>query len=229
MTIQDLPKSERPRERLESLGCVSLSLRELLEIVMAKGSGNSSVLTVAQDLVSKYPSLESLHQASLKDLQQIKGVGFAKAAQIQAALELGRRLHLESTKPLSKSIFNVLEAYKMCSGYLRHKKKEHLMLFCLDSRMRLCSEPEVISIGNLVGSLIHPREVFEAAIKAHAAQMLLAHNHPSGSSTPSDPDIEVTKQIYDAGKLMGIELVDHIVVCADEYTSIREFAPDLFD
>lgn len=228
MTIQDLPKFERPRERLEALGPSSLSLQELLQIVMAKGSGKDSVLTVAQELISKYPSLEKLHQASLKELQEIKGVGLAKAAQIQAALELGSRLHLESNKPRSKSIFNVLEAYRMCAGYLRHRKKEHLMLFCLDSRMRLCAEPEVISIGTLVGSLIHPREVFGTAIKSNAAQILLAHNHPSGSSTPSDPDIKVTKQIYEAGKLMGIDLVDHIIVGVDEYTSIREYAETIF-
>ncbi len=228
MTIQDLPEFERPRERLAALGPSSLSLQELLQIVMAKGSGKDSVLTVAQVLISKFSSLEGLHQASLKELQQIKGVGLAKAAQIKAALELGSRLSLEKPKARSRSIFNVLEAYKMCSGFLRHRKKEHLMLFCLDSRMRLCAEPELVSVGTLVASLIHPREVFEVAIRSHAAQILLAHNHPSGSSIPSDPDIAVTKQIHEAGRLMGIDLVDHIVIGLDEYTSIREYAESAF-
>jgi DNA repair protein RadC len=228
MTIQDLPQFERPRERLYSLGTASLSLPELLEVILAQGSNKRSVLNLAHSILIKFKSLSELYSASLQDLQSIKGIGYAKAAQIKAALELGKRFTQEENKNTRQGVFNSLQAYKIANSYLKDKNKEHLMLFCLDARLRLVTEPEVVSMGTLDASLIHPREIFDVAIKTHASRIMLAHNHPSGSSLPSDSDIEVTKQVYDAGKIMGIELLDHIVTGSDEYTSIRELHNNIF-
>lgn len=228
MTIHDLPKYERPRERLYSLGSASLSLPELLEIILAQGSTKGSVFNIAHSLLSRFSSLAALSGASLKDIQEIKGIGYAKAAQIKAALELGRRFGMEQLDVKSGNIFNPLQAYKISRLYLKDKKKEHLLLFCLDARSRLISEPEIVSVGTLDSSLIHPREVFDIAIKNYSARIMLAHNHPSGSSAPSEPDIHVTRQIWEAGNIIGIELLDHIVVAADEFSSIRELNPGVF-
>ncbi len=227
MTINDIPKIDRPRERLYALGAGSLSLQELFEIILAQGSRKKSVISVVQDLLIGYKSLGAIEQASLFQLQQFKGIGYAKAAQLKAALELARRLECEQIKQ-ENGILNTNSAYKLARVYLVNKKKEHLMLFCLDVRLRPVSEPEIVSVGTLDCSLIHPREIFDTAIKNNASKILLAHNHPSGQSLPSNADIEVTEQIYQASKIMAIELLDHIVVGADSFTSIREQNPEIF-
>ncbi len=227
-TVRDMPVMDRPRERLDNFGASSLSLQELLEIVLGSGGSKSSILEIARNILARYKNLRNLSSASIKDLGEIEGIGPAKAVQIKAAFELGKRLQLENIHPESGSVFNSLDAYRIADKYLRHEKKEHLMLFCLDSRSRLVAEPQTISIGTLDASLIHPREIFIAAIKNYASRVILVHNHPSGSSQPSDQDLEVTKQVYQAGKVVGIQLVDHLVIGLNEYISIGESFPELF-
>ncbi len=226
-TLRDLPKYER-RERLHELGAHSLSLHELLELVLGKGSGHDSVFTISQQLLTRYKSLREISSASIQDLCQINGIGYAKAIQIKAAFELGKRFQLEDDSPMSEAVLRSVDAYRMASYYLKDKKKEHLLLFCLDVRGRLINKPETVSIGTLDSSLVHPREIFNSAIKNHSSKIILAHNHPSGSSQPSDQDYVVTNQLYDASKIVGIELLDHIVLGRDEFSSIRENNPQIF-
>jgi|SRR5579872_895995 len=227
-TLQDLPVQERPRERLEMLGPTSLSVQELLEIIIANGGRSGSVHRISNELISKYRSLENLESASISQLCQINGVGYAKAAQIKAAMELGKRFSLETFRHNSNQILTSGDAHKLSLYYLKNKKKEYLLLFCLDVHSKLVASPEIVSVGVLDCSLIHPREIFGHAVKNSAAKIMLAHNHPSGSSIPSPQDIEVTEQIYDAGKTMGIELLDHIVIGDSEYMSIRQDHPEIF-
>ena len=228
-TVRDLPVIDRPRERLDSFGASSLSLQELLEIVLGSGGAKGSVLEIARKILVRFKNLKDLNNASVKDLGEIEGIGPAKAVQIKAAFELGKRLQLETIHPEAGSIFTHLDAYRIADKYLRDEKKEYLMLFCLDSRSRLVAEPQTISIGTLDASLIHPREVFVTAIKNYASRVILVHNHPSGSSQPSDADLEVTKQVYEAGKVVGIQLLDHLIIGLGEYVSTHESFPQLFE
>jgi DNA repair protein RadC len=229
VTIRELPSIDRPRERLYSLGAGALSLQELLGVILGHGgAATGSVLDITGQIFSRYKNLEELNNASVLDLQEVKGVGQAKALQIKAAFELGKRLQVEYVQPASEHIFNSQDAYKLAEKYLRHQKKEHLLLFCLDTRVRLISEPEIISIGTLDASLVHPREIYVTAIKKYASRIILAHNHPSGASMPSSADLEVTKQVAKAGKIVGIQLIDHIVIGTNEYSSIAELRADLF-
>ena len=227
--LKDLPAQERPRERLLQFGAESLSLQELLEIVLAQGSQRSNVLQISHNLLSRYGSLEKLRSSQLNDLYQIPGVGKAKAAQLHAVIELGRRLFIEEVMPPKASIFDSSKAHSLVSSFLRDKKQEHVMLFCLDARMRLIAKPEVLFKGTLNSSVLHAREVFASAIKNHSALIILAHNHPSGSAEPSGQDLETTKSIIAAGKIMDIPLLDHIVIGGGNYYSFRVANPELFD
>lgn len=228
-TIRDLPTVDRPRERLHSFGASSLSLQELIDVILGHGGSSSgSVSDITREILTKYKSLEDLDNASISDLRGVKGVGYVKAIQIKAAFELGKRLQLEYVQPKSGNIFNSKDAFLLTERYLKNEKKEHLLLFCLDSRSRLISEPQTLSIGTLDASLIHPREIFVSAIKNYASRVILAHNHPSGSSVPSPADLEVTRQVVSAGKIVGIPLLDHIVVGKNEYSSIGQLSPDIF-
>ncbi len=227
MTIHDMPEIDRPRERLYALGAGSLSLQELLQIILTQGSAAKPITNIVQDLLSEYKTLSAIEQASLRQLQEFKGIGYAKAAQLKAALELAKRMQCEQIRR-PNGVLNTDAAYKLAKTYLASKKKEHLMLFCLDVRLRPVSEPEVISVGTLDCSLVHPREIFDTAIRNNASKILLAHNHPSGQSSPSNADIQVTGQVFQASKIMAIELLDHIVVGANDYASIRELNPEIF-
>lgn len=229
MKLRDLPRAEKPRERLLKLGAESLSMQELLEILLSQGNRQESVSDIANKIVYKYQNWNGINAASIGDLKSVTGVGNAKAAQIKAAFEFGKRFYAENIEPQSDSILNTQQAYLLCQKYFKHKKKEHLMLFCLDVRGRLIAEPEVLSVGTLECSLIHPREIFHSAITNHAARILLAHNHPSGSAEPSDADLHVTEQINAAGHLMGIQLLDHLVIGSAKFVSIRKHSAQLFE
>lgn len=227
-TLRDLPVRERPRERLQMLGASSLSMQELFEIILVSGGRSGSVHKITGDLISKYRSLEDLDCASVSEICAIKGVGRAKAVQIKAAVELGKRLQAESVNGSVGQILTSGDAYKLALYYLKNKKKEHLLLFCLDVHGKLIGQPDIISVGVLDCSLIHPREIFNTAIRNSAAKIIMAHNHPSGSSVPSPQDIEVTRQIYQASRIIGIELLDHLVIGNGEYVSIRQEQNEIF-
>jgi len=219
-TIHDLPLNERPRERLLKLGGAALSAQEILALILGRGVKGESIMVTAQRLLSRFGNLNGIANASIEELTQINGIGPAKAAQIKAAVELGKRLESpveEGEKPIVKSPDDVV---KHIRGKLKGKKKEHFLVLCLDTRNRLIN-CKSISVGSLDTSVVHPREVFREAIAASAASVIFAHNHPSGDPEPSKEDIELTKRLAKAGEIMGIEVLDHIIVCDRSYLSLK--------
>jgi DNA repair protein RadC len=224
-TIRDLPKEERPRERLVAVGAVNLGSEELLSIILLTGFKGESVINISRNLLVKFGSLKNILEASLQDIKTIKGIGLAKACQLMACFEIFRRIkRLEKQENYFNSNRDAVVKPEMAAEYLRSKilnfDREHFLVMSFDVRNRLISIDEVSS-GTLTASLVHPRETFESAIRNHAAQIIVGHNHPSHDTEPSEDDIKITKRLYDAGKIMGIELIDHIIVTETEYSSLK--------
>lgn len=218
--IRDLPADERPRERLVSYGPQVLSAAELIAILLRTGSQEVSAIGLAERLLSHFENLKGLANASVEQLAEIKGIGLAKAAQIQASIELGKRLAAfnENSKPVIRSPQDV---HSLLSPELRYEGKEHFKALLLDTKNQVI-RIRTISIGSLNASLIHPRELFREAIMAASASVIVAHNHPSGDPTPSHEDIEVTKRLLAAGKVIGIDVLDHVVVGDGKFVSLKE-------
>jgi DNA repair protein RadC len=213
-TIHDLPVEERPRERLQKIGVENLSVHEILALILGRGIAGESVMDTAQSLIRKFGSLRGIANASLEELRQVKGIGLAKAAQIKAACELANRLNRDERNdiPVERPLVKTPdEAFNTVKDLLQNKKKEHFMVLLVDTRSRLIKSSEV-SIGSLDSSIAHPREVFQDAIAANAASVVLAHNHPSGNPEPSADDIKLTKRLVEAGNVVGIEVLDHIII-----------------
>ena len=221
-TVRDLPQSDRPRERLMRLGPEALSSAELLAIIMRTGARGDSVLMTSQKLLSELGNLQSIAQASVAEICRVRGIGEAKAIEIKAALELGKRLYdpdygLDGP---GKPVQTPEEAYKSMQSKLSGKKKEHFYVLCLNTRGRV-NDTRQVSIGNLDSSLVHPREVFKDAISTLASTVILVHNHPSGDLEPSAEDINLTKRLVEAGELLGIPVIDHIIVSDKGYISLK--------
>jgi len=218
-TINDLPKSERPRERLQRHGAEALSSQELIALILGRGIKGESVLVTAQRLLSAFGNVENISQASIEELSAIKGVGLAKAAQLKASFELARRKgeHDEKYMPV-KSHQDVI---KVVRQKLKDKKKEHFLILCLDTKNNL-KKISTISTGTLDANLVHPREVFKEAIQSLASSIILVHNHPSGNPEPSEADIDITKRIVETGKIVGIDVLDHIIVTENKSFSFKE-------
>ena len=219
-TVRDLPKPERPRERLQKLGPAVLSSQELLALVIGRGIPKKSVMTIAQELLARFGNVKAISEAALEELSQIKGIGIAKAAQIKACFELGKREHLEMDEE-SVDIRNPEAVYKLISTRIREKSKEHFKLILLNSRNKTIGI-STISIGTLTTSLVHPREVFKEALVHSAASVILAHNHPSGDPEPSEDDVKITKKLVESGKILGVEVIDHIIIGKNHFYSFRE-------
>ena len=219
MTLKDLPQAERPRERLIRYGSDKLSLTELLAIIIGKGTPGEPVSVLSSRLLSRFGDLNRLEEATIIELTKIKGIGEAKATQIKAALELGRRLFSQE-EIKGKTIQTAEDVYKIMRAEFKNKKKEHFKLVLLNTRNQLIRKVSV-SKGTLNASLIHPREVFRSALSHSAASVILIHNHPSGDPKPSDDDIKITKRLIEAGKIMGIEVHDHVILAGDRYTSLK--------
>jgi len=218
-TVRDLPLSDRPRERLQRLGAEALSTAELLAIIMGSGTHGDSVLMTSQKLLSEFGNLQNIAQATVAEMSTVRGIGKAKALQIKAALELANRLgdpDYRSGEPVQSP----QEAIKSVQSKLKGKKKEHFYLLCLDTRNRVTNVDQ-ISIGNLDSSIVHPREVFKTAISCLAASVIFVHIHPSGDLEPSSEDINLTKRLTEAGELVGIPVLDHIIVCDKDFTSLK--------
>ena len=219
--IRDLPASARPRERLRELGAVKLSDIELLAVIIGKGVKGEPVLRVAERLLKEFGSLRDIANASVEQLYKFKGIGLAKATQIKAGLELGIRVSKQSALRMEKPcIKKPADVQALLQGELRDKDKECFVLVMLDTRSRLIKYKE-ISAGSLDASIVHPREVFKEAISASAASVILAHNHPSGNPEASDDDIRLTKRLIEAGKIIDINVLDHIIIGAGEPFSMK--------
>jgi DNA repair protein RadC len=223
-TVHDMPAEERPRERLAEFGPEALSVHELLAIILSRGINGESVMTTSQKLLSQFGSLEGVKEASLEDLQDIKGLGFAKACQLKAAFELARRLE-KGTKTIAiksrqKSI-SAEEIVTLVKKKISNFHKEHFIVISLNTRSRI-QGIDTIFVGTLTSSLIHPREILETVIRRHAATFIIAHNHPSGAPDPSEEDTKVTKLIFESGQIMGITMLDHLIIGRDSYFTFRE-------
>lgn len=219
-TIHDLPASDRPRERLLASGPSKLSLQELLAIIIEKGGRGGNALLVAQNLLSKFGNLQEIRQSELDELQQIKGIGPATACKLKALFEISHRTEQEALTPRNKipdakAVFNLLR--NMIGG----KKQEHFVVLSLNSRNFLL-DINPVSKGTLTASLVHPREVFRQAITRCAASVILAHNHPSSVCSPSENDHLITKRLEKAGKILGIQIVDHVIVSNSDYYSFKD-------
>lgn len=213
MRIKDLPEEERPRERLCRLGAASLSDAELLALILGHGSRGESAVDLARRLLA----LGAWHRLSLEELESVPGVGRAKAVRVKAALELGRRLHLLRERP--SFISSPAEAYSFLSdlGFLEEEQFWTLLL----NRKNGIIGRELIAVGGVSQVPVDPRDVFRAAVRRNAAALILAHNHPSGDPSPSPEDVSLTRRLVESGRLLGVEVLDHLVVVAGGYVSMR--------
>ncbi len=212
MNLRDLPKIERPREKLISRGTKNLKDEELLAILLGTGIEGKNVLDLAKQILRKY-SKKRLLGMKYEDLVKIKGISEAKACTILAAQELVQRALKvrDESLPQIQSVEDVLAQ----AVYMRDKTREHLMVLYLNARNELLYKKPMF-VGTLNANLVHPREIFQEALKQNAGSIILVHNHPSGNNEPSEDDLEITKRITEAGKVMGIDVLDHIIIAKNK-------------
>lgn len=219
LKVKDLPNEQKPREKMERLGPKNLSLSELIAVLLGVGTKKEEVLSMSQRIIKEYGEKAIANETDPKKLAEALNIPYGKACQIVAGFEFGRRFFAtKAGKPVH--IRNSQQAYQ----YLRDmssSKKEQLRGLYLNSRYEVIHD-EVISIGTVTANLIHPREVFQPAIEHGAVAVIIAHNHPSGNPEPTTADIEVTGQLVAAGKLLGLDLLDHLVIANDKFISITE-------
>ena len=219
-TIKEMPAGERPRERLEHYGPQALSVVELLAIILRTGTREENVIRLAQRLLTTYEGLAGLARAPFSEMVTIKGVGQAKATQLKAAFELGRRLLVAAPheRPLVKSPADAANLLMMEMGLL---EQEHLRTILLDSKNHVL-KIHTVYIGSLNTAALRVGELFREAIRLNSAALIVADNHPSGDPTPSNEDISVHRQIVEAGKLLNIDVLDHLVIGQQRWVSLKE-------
>jgi|SRR3989344_3938220 len=217
--LTDFPLSERPRERLINNNPGFLSNAELLAIILSTGKQGENVLDVSRNLLSKFP-LNRFSNVSVNELTGHSGIGKAKACKILAAVELGKRSVSFQSRP-NPVINSAEDIVKIVKTELSNLRQEHFMVFYIDSRKKLIKK-ETLFIGTLDSNIIHPREIFSKALSESASAMIFAHNHPSGDPSPSDADIEATLDLAKAGNLLGIEILDHIILGQNRFTSLKQ-------
>lgn len=220
LTIKDLPPSERPRERLLAGGAVKLSDADLLAILIRSGTPQETAIQLAERILLQTGGLQQLPRCGVEEILAIKGLGPAKVVAILAALELAIRLSSRLWVEVP-TVSSPGDAAGLVMEEMRHNLREHFRVVLLDTKNKVLGIEE-ISIGSLNTSLVHPREVFRPAIRKACASIILLHNHPSGDPTPSREDIEVTRRLFEAGRLIGIEVLDHIVIGDGNFVSFRE-------
>ena len=218
--IKDWPADERPREKLLKHGAGALADAELLAILIRTGSGRASALDLAREVLQGGKSLHGIASRSASELMRMKGIGRAKAVELLAAFEIGRRVEAHSHK--EKQVVKAPEdVARLMIPKMRHLSNEEFYVLVLDAHNGLREEIKLTS-GTLNASLVHPREVFKVAIDYRAAAVVVVHNHPSGNLEPSREDIEITRQLVEAGKIIGIPLHDHVIVTGGGFTSLAE-------
>lgn len=218
--ITDLHETERPRERLAKLGPQALSPAELIAILLRVGVPGENAVQVGQRLLKCFGGISGLHRASLEELTSQHGIGAAKAAQLKAAIELGRRLAVEA--PQERPVINSPEDAAALVRYeMSALEEEHLRVLLLDTRNHVMDIQEIYH-GSVNASQVRVGEVFKAAIRRNATAVIIAHNHPSGDPTPSPDDLAVTRACIEAGKLLDIEVLDHLVIGQGRYVSMKE-------
>lgn len=220
ITIKDLPIELRPRERLIANSPSYLSDSELLAILLKTGTKQKTAIHLAETILMCFGDIVSMSTISPKELLQINGIGYAKAAQIIAAFELGRRI---SYRKISKtgSINCPEDVWELLGYSMRLLDKEFFKAIFLNTKHNIINICD-ISIGSLNASIVHPREVFKEAIRNNSNDIVIVHNHPSGNPSPSDEDIKLTKRLIQAGKIIGIEVIDHIIIGANDFVSLKE-------
>ena len=218
MKIKDLPKSDRPREKLVAKGAENLKDSELLAILLRTGKTGKNVIEIASQILTKH-SKKRLLQMTYQDLIKIGGIDSAKAATLLAAFELSKRA-LEVNDTNLPTINDAKDAVAQLTD-LRDLKKEHFVALYINARNKLIHR-DLVSVGTLNANLVHPREVFEPAIARSSVQVIVAHNHPSGDPEPSEDDLAITRKLVEGGKLLGIELIDHIIITKTGYLSFKD-------
>ncbi|WP_243524642.1 DNA repair protein RadC [Bacillus pseudomycoides] len=218
--IRDVLKEKQPRERLLVEGASNLSNRELLAVLLRTGSKEESVLTLADRILYHFDGLRMLKDATIEEMTSIHGVGIAKASQLISAFELGRRMvRLEYQNRYS------IRSPEDCASYMmeemRFLQQEHFVCLYLNTKNQVMHR-QTVFIGSLNASIVHPREVFKEAFRRAAASIICLHNHPSGDPTPSREDIEVTKRLVECGRVIGIEVLDHIIIGDHKFVSLKE-------
>ncbi len=217
LRIRDLPAEDKPREKLRKQGPAALRNYELMAVILGRGTKREGILELSQRIMAQYGGQAIFTEGDVGKIEKVLGLSPVQACQVVAAFELGRRMFGRQTEVFLRSPEEVFEYAKD----MARLKQEHLRGLYLDTRNKLIRD-EVITIGTLNESLAHPREIFHPAVEVHAAAIILVHNHPSGDPFPSRDDIELTKQIYEASKLMEIEILDHVIIGDRKYYSLKE-------
>ena len=221
MGVKDLPLDDRPREKLTLRGAQNLSDAELIAILLRTGKKGKSVISVAQQLITTNRNLSVLASKTLWDLMKVDGIGKDKATTLLAAFELSRRIESQSKWLNEKKVTSPQDVADIFIPLLRDEIKEKFLLVCLNSANKIITY-EVVSVGSLNSSVVHPREVFKAALDHNSASIILLHNHPSGNPEPSNEDIAITKKIVESGKILDIPVFDHIIIAGNVFTSFVE-------
>lgn len=218
--IKDLPSSEKPIERGIALGFDSLSNSELIGIIIGTGSREKSAVGLSADIIKSIDSISELSNVTLEELCSVKGIGLSKGAKIIAAVSLGQRIYKSDIMNKLK-ITSPEDVYNAFSSEMSLLKREEFRVILLNTKNSVIST-ELISIGSLNSSIVHPREVFNKAIKKNSASVILIHNHPSGNPTPSKEDLVITRRLMNAGDIIGIKVLDHIIIGRGKFHSLKE-------
>ncbi|CAM3110270.1 DNA repair protein RadC [Filibacter tadaridae] len=220
MMIRDVHIADRPRERMINQGAASLSNQELIAILLRTGTKDESVLVLANRILSSFDKIQDLKDATIEEMMSVKGVGKAKAVQLLAAAEIGKRLYRKHSEG-RYTIRSPEDAASFLMTDMSSLTQEHFVVLFLNVKNEVLHK-QTIFIGSLNSSIVHPRDIFREAVKRSAASIIVAHNHPSGNPSPSPEDIEVTKRLIEAGSIMGIELIDHVIIGDHRFISLKE-------
>lgn len=218
--MRDVPKEDRPRERLLNFGAGHLSNQELFAIIIGSGTREESAIDLANRILMHFEGIRLLNDATIEELISIKGIGPAKGVSILAAIEIGRRMN-QYKPPERYVVSSPKDGADYVMEEMRHLKQEHFVVLFLNTKNQIIHQ-QTIFIGSLNASIVHPREIFREAVKRSAASIICIHNHPSGDPTPSKEDIHVTRRLVDSGKMIGIELLDHLIIGDRKYVSLKE-------